>query len=443
MVVSNLLPLEITQDPNFLDFIHTLKPTFQIPANMCTLLNDVHKKQEEELRNILAAADDIVLTCELWSSRPEDFYLTVSCHFVDGYGNLKSYMLKTASMLGDNSAANIQNQLSAVMEAWGIKEKVHSVVRAGMPQLKGVKAKWLHMPCFADTLNVIFKNLMSNNELSKVLKKCHNIVRFFKYNSEAEQKLRNIQNRLGLVKDKLILHSGDQWLAWLHMLKSLNGQYSAMVMVINEKGKTDLILNEKDKEKLNNVISALEHLKKATSMMKGNGFETIAVMLPLLKTLMDSLEKEKTNNDVAQMLLSQCREDFGDINKNRLATNTFLDPRYKNQLGQQSRKQAIYEITKELNAAKVLSAAKVKDLLDKYMAYEPNAEDSNPLSWWRNTGKKNFGELSMFALKKLGVVSTAVPLERAFSSAGDRFSNLRNSIEPENLNVILFLHSNW
>lgn len=443
MIVSNLLPLELTQNSNFQDFINALKPSFRIPPEMSSLLNSVYEEQKEELRQNLKSVDDLVLTCELWSSRPENSYLTVSCHFVDGFGNLKSYVLKTTSMLGHDSPASIQNELSAVMEAWGIKEKVHSVVRAGMPQMKGVKAKWLHMPCFADTLNVIFRGLMSNDEISNVLGKCHNIVRFFKYNSEAEQKLRHFQNQLGLRQDKLILHSGDQWLAWLHMLQPLHDQYLVIVMVLNEKGKTDLSLNENEKKKLDNIISALEPLKKATSKMKTKGFETIAVMVPLLKELMDSLEKEKTNNDVAQKLLSQCRKEFGDINKTRLATITFLDPRFKNQLGEQNRKQAMEKITKELIEGRVLSPAKIKDLLDRYMAYKPNPQGSNPLAWWRNTGKKNFGELGKLALKKLGVVSTVVPLERAFSGAGDQFSKLRSCIEPENLNMILFLNSNW
>ncbi|GAA6226269.1 uncharacterized protein LOC108891761 [Lates japonicus] len=101
------------------------------------------------------------------------------------------------------------------------------------------------------------------------------------------------------------------------------------------------------------------------------------------------------------------------------------------------------KIVKELSAGRPGSSAKFKELLERYVAYTPNDEKSNPFSWWRHTGKENFGELSKLALKKLGVVSTAVPLERAFSEAGDRFCNLRNSIEPENLNMILFLNSNW
>lgn len=446
MIVSTLQPLEIAEDIDFLDFAKTLKPSLQIPRKSVirSQLLGIYNEKEEELRSILESVDDIVLTCELWSSRAEDSYLTVGCHFVDIHGNLKSYMLRITSLFGDESGANIQNQLSAVMEAWGVKAKVHSVVRAGMPQLKTVPTKWTHVPCFADTLNVVFKCLISGNELSNVLQKCQNIVRFFKYDSEAERKLRDFQNLLKMKQNELILYSGDRWLPWLDMLERLIQQYAAMAMVFAKKGKTDLILSEDDQQKINNIISALKPLRNATSTMKGEGFETISAMLPLLKRLVDNLREEKRKNDVARKLLSKCQDEFGDVHNHRLALNTFLDPRFKNQLGDENKKRAMNKIMKELTSGPApSSAAKLKDQLDRYMAYEPTAETSNPLSWWRHTGKRDFGELSKLALKKLGVVSTAVPLERAFSSAGDRFCSLRNAIDPENLNMMLFLKSNW
>ncbi|XP_070764945.1 E3 SUMO-protein ligase ZBED1-like [Enoplosus armatus] len=446
MIVSTLQPFETTEDANFQHFVKALNPSLQIPSKAVIHKQflSIYNENKKQLQSILAFADEIVLTCELWSSKPEDSYLTVGCHFVDIHGNLKSYMLTTTSLFGDTSAGNIDHQLSAVMEAWRVKEKVHSVVRAGMPQLKNVKTKWIQMPCFADTLNVVFRDLMSNEELSNVLRKCHNIVRFFKYDSEAEGKLRHVQNQLNMEQEELIMYSGDRWLPWLDMLQRLSQQYKAMVMVFDERGKLDLILNENDKEKMKNIIAALEPLRRATSMMK-EGFQTISAMLPLLKGLMDNLrEEEKRKNDVAKTLLSKCKEEFGDVNNHRLALNTFLDPRYKNHLGKQNKTRAMDKIKQELTPGPASSShTKLKRLLDRYMAYEPTAEMSNPLAWWRHTGKEKFGGLSKLALKKLGVVSTAVPLERAFSGAGDRFCNLRDSIEPENLNMILFLNSNW
>ncbi len=446
MIVTTLQPLEITEDKNFQGFVKTLKPSLQIPRTpvVRSQLLGIYSEKEEELRSILDSADDIVLTCELWSSRAEDSYLTVGCHFVDIHGKLKSYILKTTSLFGDESAANIQHQLSTIMEAWRVREKVHSVVRAGMPQMKKVQTKWTHMPCFADTLNVVFKELMSGDELSNVLRKCQNIVRFFKYDSEAERMLRDFQNCLEMEQKELIMYSGDRWLPWLDMLERLIQQYKAMEMVLVKRGKTDFILSEDDQQKINNIISSLKPLKNATTMMKGEGFQTISVMLPLLKRLMDSLRQERRKNDVARTLWSKCHSEFGDVNNHRLALNTFLDPRFKNQLEDVNKEQAMKKIMQELTSGSASSSAtKLKDLLDRYMAYKPTAEASNPLAWWRHMGKKDFGELSELALKKLGVVSTAVPLERAFSSAGDRFCNLRSAIDPENLNMILFLNSYW
>ncbi|XP_071402921.1 zinc finger BED domain-containing protein 4-like [Centroberyx affinis] len=450
MIVSNLLPLAITEDTNFQAFVKALKPTANIPNKsvMRSELLTVYEDKKMAVRLSLASADDVVLTCELRLSRAEYSYLTVGCHFVDKNGKLKSYMLETTCLFGDQSADNIKNQLSAIMEAWGIKEKVHTVVTAGIPKLKEIKAKWTHVPCFAYTLNMVFKDLlMCDDSLREVLTKCQEIVRFFKNDSEAEQKLREIQNQQKLQQEELIMYTGEGWLTLLHMLERLQQQYKAMPMVLNERGKTHFILNENDKKKMHNTISALVPLREATSMMKEEGFDTISVVIPLLKKLMENLtEQAKTRNNVAARLLSKCKDQFGDVSNNKMAPITALDPRFKNQLGDQNKRQAKDKIIKELSESTAGSASSAPDLeclLSSYMAYTPTAESANPLAWWRFTGLERFGEMSKLALKKLGTVSTAVPLDRAFSNVDDRFCSLSSSQEPENINMILFLNSNW
>ncbi|XP_073332460.1 zinc finger BED domain-containing protein 4-like [Pagrus major] len=446
MITLTLQPLEITEDANFPYFVKVLNPDLHVPSTseMRSLFLSIYTEKENKLQKILNSVDDIVLTCELWSAKAED-YLTVGSHFVDIHGNLQSYVLKTVCLFGDTSAANIQKQLSAVMEEWNMTGKVHSVIRAGVPQLKTVRTKFRQMPCFADTLNVVFKDLMTGDELSNVLKKCQNIVMFFKKDAGAERRLREIQDRLQMNQDELTWNYGDRWLPSLQMLQRLTQQYECMEMVLGVRGKIDLLLNKNDQERIRKIMSALEPLNEATSSMKKQGFQSISAMLPLLRSLMDKLEEEARNNEVARKLLSKCQTEFGDVTNHKLAPITFLDPRFKEQLGEQNKKEAWAKIQKELGAASSSSsaAAEVKELLGRYEAYSPTAEDSNPLAWWRHTGKNKFGELSRLALKKLGVVSTAVPLERAFSSAADRFCNLRSSIEPENLHMVLFLHSYW
>ncbi|XP_041647865.1 zinc finger BED domain-containing protein DAYSLEEPER [Cheilinus undulatus] len=447
MIVAIPQPLGSTENKSFKDFMKGLNPPVEIPTQsvMRSLLVRVYSEIRNELQSSLKEPEDVVLTCESWSHRVKDSFLTVSCHFVDNHGNLKSYVLSTKYLLRDESADNIIKQISAVVKAWGLEGKVHAVVRAGLPQLKGVRTKWTDMPCFAETLNVVFQDLMSNDELSSVFKKCQDIVRFFKLDSEAEKKLRKIQKKLNMEQNELKVSSGDNWLLWFNMLEGLTLQRVAIEMYFVQENKKDLILDENETVKLENITSVLKHLKKVTSMMNKEGFQSISVMLPLLTTLMDDLrEEEKRGNEVAKILLSNCKKHIGNVNNHPLAFNTFLDPRYKDQLGEQNKNRVKNKIMQDLTPApEAPSTHNPDELLHSYTAYTPTSEKSNPLAWWRNTGKTKFGELSKLALKKLGVVSTAVPLERAFSTTGDHFCNQRSAIEPENLDMILFLNSNW
>ncbi|XP_034555580.1 zinc finger BED domain-containing protein 1 [Notolabrus celidotus] len=447
LIVSTPQPLETAESEGFWNFVTAFTPSLEIPTKSVirTQLLSVYKEKKDELRSILPSADNMVLTCEAWSYRAEDSFLTVSCHFVDNLGKLRSYMLSTICLFGDQSADNIENHLCAIMEDWGLKEKVHCVVSAILPKLKGVRKNWMDMPCFADTVDMIFKDLMREDELSGVFRKCQNMVRFFKLDPEAEEKLREIQIKLNKIEGELSLSCGDHWLLWLDMLEGLIKQSDTMGMVCAQKMKTDLILDKNDTEKVKSIISALTPLKTAMSIMERRGFQSVSVVLPLLRTFMGGLkEEEERGNHVAKMLLSKCKKEFGNISNHSMAVFTFLDPRYKNKLGEQNKAGAVKKIRQELIEFQTpCSAADLDDLLARYMAYTPTSDTSNPFAWWRHTGKTMFGGLSMLALKKLGVVSTAVPLERAFSGAGERFCNQRSAIELENLNMILFLNSNW
>lgn len=67
--------------------------------------------------------------------------------------------------------------------------------------------------------------------------------------------------------------------------------------------------------------------------------------------------------------------------------------------------------------------------------------DSDPLLWWK-TRELIFPNLSKIAKKKLSVVATSVPSERAFSKAGQLVSDRRSRLKAKNVKEILFLNSN-
>lgn len=453
MIVSNLQPLSIVEDTSFRDFVDALKPTAALPnetASMHAELLCVYNQEKEVVNQYLEAAKDIVLTCEMWHSRAEDPYLTVGCHVVNRYGNLKSFVLQTTSFFDDPHAAQVKEHLFSVTDAWGIKEKVHAVVTTGVPNAKDafVGSKWVHMPCFAGTLDTVFKNVLkADPDLEKTLRKYKIIGTFFNSHPDAEQKLREMQDRLGCAKKSLIHSVGDGWLPTLLMVERIEEQCEAMAGVFAQKGRNDLTPTDEERKKTKDFIAAFLSLKETTDMMGKKGFETISVVIPLLRRLMDVLEEKiGRHNKVAIRLVLECNKCFGDLKSHRLNHYTLLDPRFKNIILNDhdtfKKKQNLFATIGSKLASN--SPAQESDYnLTEYMAVKPIAREANPLSWWTYTGSALSEELSREALKKLGVVSTAVPLERAFSKAGDLFCRRRCCLEPEHINMILFLHSNW
>ncbi|XP_049926278.1 E3 SUMO-protein ligase ZBED1-like [Epinephelus moara] len=86
-----------------------------------------------------------------------------------------------------------------------------------------------------------------------------------------------------------------------------------------------------------------------------------------------------------------------------------------------------------------------EDVLQReMMAYDsepPPPSDSNPLSWWKERSLK-YPHLAQLARGYLAICGTSVRAERVFSTAGNIVTKQRSSLEPENVNHLVFLANN-
>ena len=76
--------------------------------------------------------------------------------------------------------------------------------------------------------------------------------------------------------------------------------------------------------------------------------------------------------------------------------------------------------------------------LARYNTEKPALLTDNPLTWW----KEKHANLSLLARKYLGILATSVPSERLFSVAGLVVNNKRASVQPINVEKLVFLHHN-
>lgn len=75
----------------------------------------------------------------------------------------------------------------------------------------------------------------------------------------------------------------------------------------------------------------------------------------------------------------------------------------------------------------------------KLMPVIPMSE--SPIEWWKLNFSR-FPRIGMLSKRLLTIPGSSVPSERVFSAAGELISAKRNRLNPENVNMLLFLHEN-
>ena len=79
--------------------------------------------------------------------------------------------------------------------------------------------------------------------------------------------------------------------------------------------------------------------------------------------------------------------------------------------------------------------------LKKNRELPPISRSEDPLKLWKNNSE-NLPLLADFALKYLVVQCSSVASERVFSTAGDIVTAERSCLDPEHVNMLLYLQKN-
>ena len=465
MLVTDLMPLSTVKDAGFRAFTRALNPTVDLPSSVAWVraeLLSVHEGIKSEVKEMLQSVPEVALTAEMWTHPSEGAYLTASCHFIDKYWKRRSLVLETAHLGAQRDAAKVVDLLLKLSSRWGIAEKVKVVVSNMMGKgsmTESCEAKgWAHVRCFVCTLDVAFCEALALLDAwacraRQLLKKCRSVVRFFQHDRDAQRQLRANQETLQLSPLRLVQASEDTWLDVCTMLQRLSEQRNAINMVLIQRVRADLWLNDEDAAKIDAIVAAFQPLKDAVKEMDSDGYECISNIIPLVTKMQKSMARlAEEGNEVARAMAEVFTRHLGHAGDNRWMTlSTALDPRFKNILWFDSRAQTIeHKLQTELKAVSPsrgsehsgAQSPEITEILNEYKSTSTMLPNQNPLDFWRLP--RRLKKLSFVALKYLTVVSTVVPLRRAFNQeVSRRLHYNRCHLEPENVNLMLFLNGHW
>ncbi len=416
MIISDLHPHTIVEEPGFLHFYKSMKGRFQYPPRSTEILLKLQQlffKKTQSVQECLESVDTVALSSEVWNTTANKTYMTTTCHLIDNTWTRRSYVLETTPLPEEYNPSNFVGQLLKIADKWGIGSKIKVVVTNKDGIKKDIKkAGWDLIPCFANTLDLVFKEtLEASSDWKELVQRCCKISEYFS-NVEAQGHLNKAQKKLWLPQYNLAQSKGDKWLSTLNMLERISEQHEAIRLVLIEFN-IDLLLSEHENKNIIKTTTSLKAFQDVISPAKR--YHSLSNIIPQVEAIRKKLKELQSGNEFAKELAQRLNHRFSRAKENDwLTLSTSLDLRYRDialsekKTSTRIQKTIITEM-KHLDEENQGRSFRQPDNFDKvlrrYLEKEMLQSDWDPLAFW-NFPKEEDWYLSEVARKYLAVVST-------------------------------------
>ena len=482
LCTRDLQPLSVVENPGFRALVTALDKRYTIIARKTlrdSKLPKVYSEKKSQLFADLAAVDHVGITTDQWTSRANEGYTTVTCHFPTEDWSLASPVLATRSSGARHSGENLADELTAIFKEFGISDKVTSVVTDNAKNAK--KAVRItekdRQPCFAHTLNLVVSHALEDDKYAASdIQAVKSIALFFKQSVQATRELKKMHQKKQSMFKKIKNDVKTRWNSTYIMLQSYLPQHQEVKAVVCLLDRTDLAIDEETVARLKQTMLTLEPFFLATEEMSSEKHTSISKVLTLISMLNATTSEQK---DPLSKLLIHYLDLYLGASENRplLRQASFLDPRFKDfpftsqgsldktkeellakvkkQPEEKNKQEPLptppppkktNSLWKNFDARNKATAAveattesAMKTELQLYMESDLLNRFADPLQWWRRQSLR-LPNLAKLAKEVLSVPATSVPSERVFSKAGELISAKRSRLGKDTVDMILFLN---
>ena len=286
-------------------------------------------------------AGRVAITCDAWTSIATVSYVTVTAHFINNDWQLVSLVLQTRAMYESHTGANVADLLKKVASEWHLNDNDLVLVtdNASNMVVAAQLGGFVHVKCFAHTLNLACQRALKLPALSKLLAKIRRIVSFFHRSTVGAHQLEEKQKLLGLPCHKLITDVSTRWNSAYEMVDRFLEQQPAICAALLSpqvrKGEADLCtLTETDVSNAEDVVKALKPMKDATTLISEESSPTACLIAPLQAQLCQETISNIAESSIIREIKQAINEDLrkrynSDLERSTLRSASALDPRFK------------------------------------------------------------------------------------------------------------------
>lgn len=417
--------------------------------------------------------------------------MTVTAHFFNNEYILESYVLSTTQLVTNHTAIYLSSTLRNIFEEWHITEKVVAIVTDGAANIKAAinLLGIYHLPCAAHMLNLVSQHAISNTKnFEEILLISRALVSYFKNSVVASDKLRSIQEQMGIPVLKLKKDVLTRWNSILNMLERLLKLKEAISAALASLPNSPTPLTADHWNAIEECITVLKPLEIMTTELSAEKYPTVSKIIPLVRGVQINLRNKKpqttTGSDLQHNILKQINERLGKVELLDIpAAATLLDPRFKkcgfgnSTNAEQAHKNVHHQLsillhqdtsntsteeTPNIRSSSSSNAENIWEFLDErvstynsrvnptsnatimlrqYLEQPYEDRKKSPAEFWKKQ-QSAMEPLCTMAQKYLSIPATSVPSERVFSKAGQILSERRNRLKAKNLDFLIFLNSN-
>ncbi|KAG8175129.1 hypothetical protein JTE90_028678 [Oedothorax gibbosus] len=456
MIAVDMEPLRMGEREGLREFVAALDNKYVLPDTATLtnkLLPQMYSELKVEVMKAVRESETLSITADMWTSTANEGILAITGHFI-AKDKLVSPLLSVIKVEGSHSAENLAQVIDDSLSSWGCRDKVISMVTDNLSTMLNC-ADLLHIkhiPCLAHTLNLTVTDSFKVKGLAEFLSKCKKIVTFFRHSTLASEKLKQIQRENGNLELKLLQQVDTRWNSVYYMLERLRIIRQDLTLAISQCERAPENLTAEDYKIIDGLITIYQPFEVATSMVSGESYSSLCIILPVLKGLalklvdLASTDLQDLPNAVLNCITESVNKRLKPYEKRSYCIlASLLNPNYS-QISSRQEKEAVKE-------------SKVRDLLSfledplptsnptsdaiidvRQYVEKPNIGHSeNAVDYW----KKSTSKLKYLAYKYLAIPATSCPAERIFSAAGQVLTERRNRLKSKHLQEILFIKQNF
>ncbi|XP_033725237.1 zinc finger BED domain-containing protein 1-like [Pecten maximus] len=506
MVIGKVLPTSLVDNCYFKEFVQLLDPRYNLPCRK-TLVGWLEKKKvdiQECIKADIKKCEGVAITHDSWTSNATDSYNTNTLHYIDDNWRLNSADLGTIKMEGSHTSENIAKSLQTTKTNWSLPDNIIATTDNAANEQKAFRLlEWSRFGCFGHKLNLVVKNSLQSNNISRLTSKGRRLVTLFHSSTSAHDFLSQKQRQLEIkgAGHRLLNDVPTRWNSTLLMLERLIEQMPALMAVASDENvskniRTTLqntVFSFEETSIADKVMALLTPFLRATEIVCSESNPTINKVIPVVTKLKRKLEISEDDSPLIQSMKKKMLEQLtfrtevkvkvkpGDAaampatSNSATTTNPSLPSMAEFDMKDPDTPTDTVQVDSNvLTQTKIKSPSKkkqkfvdcdetLKDIvctgetkvdredtiskeIERYLSSPVNTlSDSDKslttLEWWKENELFS-PRIAVLAKHYLAVQASSVPSERVFSLAGELVSKKRSRMSPEHVDLFIFLNKN-